>query len=340
MTIFMLVVLLCILMLPLIIRKVEDHLEIFLFVAGLFSVAVSGKISLHFISEVFGNIFLYMITFAVLIGGFLFRATNKYILQFMDFVLTHIPLRVFIFALITVIGLISSFITAIIASLLLVELIEMLPISRSNKIKITVISCFSIGFGAILTPIGEPLSTVVATKLNLNFWYFLTNLGVYIIPPIFAFGLLGAFYGKKSNLASDELKFKIESQSSIDIILRAVKIFAFIIALDMLGVSFKPLVETYIVKLDTRILYWINTISAVLDNATLAAAEITPKMSDMQIKSVLLGLIISGGMLIPGNIPNIISAGKLKIKSSEWLKFGIPLGLFTMVTYYIILFVF
>jgi predicted cation transporter len=71
-------------------------------------------------------------------------------------------------------------------------------------------------------------------------------------------------------------------------------------------------------------------VSAVLDNATLTAAEIGTSMSLIQIKSALLGLLIAGGMLIPGNIPNIICAGKLKIKSREWARFGVPLGLLVM----------
>ena len=66
--------------------------------------------------------------------------------------------------------------------------------------------------------------------------------------------------------------------------------------------------------------------SAVLDNATLVAAEISIKMSELQVKAVLMGLLISGGRMIPGNIPNIISAGKLKIRSSEWIKLGVSLG--------------
>ena len=41
-------------------------------------------------------------------------------------------------------------------------------------------------------------------------------------------------------------------------------------------------------------------------------------MTDRQVKFALMSLLISGGMLIPGNIPNIISASKLDIKSGEW----------------------
>jgi predicted cation transporter len=60
-------------------------------------------------------------------------------------------------------------------------------------------------------------------------------------------------------------------------------------------------------------------------------------MSLIQIKSALIGLLIAGGMLIPGNIPNIICAGKLRIKSSEWAKFGVPLGLVVMMVYFFLL---
>jgi len=35
-------------------------------------------------------------------------------------------------------------------------------------------------------------------------------------------------------------------------------------------------------------------------------------------------------MLIPGNIPNIIAAHALHIKSTEWARLGVPLGLLIM----------
>jgi predicted cation transporter len=58
-------------------------------------------------------------------------------------------------------------------------------------------------------------------------------------------------------------------------------------------------------------------ISAVVDNATLTAAEIGPSLSAAQQRASLLGLLISGGMLIPGNIPNIVAANRLGISSRE-----------------------
>lgn len=330
--------LILIFLLPLTEKKVENNLEIFLFIMGIISLIISKSISVNFFLETLTNHFLYMITGAVLFGGFLLRYLNKYIKKTIEHILKHVPLKLFVFNMVITIGLISSIITAIIAALLLVEIIALLPVSRKNKIKINIISCFSIGLGSILTPIGEPLATIVATKLNLDFWYMITHLGIYIVPAIVMLGLLGSLYGNKDHNNFNNLNLIIEQPSNIDVILKAFEIFIFIIALDMLGTGFSPLVDNYIIKLNSNLLYWINMSSAVLDNATLASAEISNKMTTAQINTIIISLLVSGGMMIPGNIPNIISAGKMKIKSSEWIKFGMPLGLSMMVVYYIILF--
>ncbi|MGH2359206.1 MAG: DUF1646 family protein, partial [bacterium] len=116
-------------------------------------------------------------------------------------------------------------------------------------------------------------------------------------------------------------------------------VYLFVIALTLLGEGFKPVIDRFIINLDTRILYWINTVSAILDNATLTAAEISPQMTSAQVRAVLMGLLLSGGMLIPGNIPNIISANKLRIRSRTWARFGVPLGLALLVLYFVGLFV-
>src|SRR5699024_554996 len=106
-----------------------------------------------------------------------------------------------------------------------------------------------------------------------------------------------------------------EVESYGEIIFRSLKIYLFVMALTFLGAGFEPFIERYLLDLSPLILYWINILSAILDNATLAAAEISPAMAAPTVKAILMGLMISGGMLIPGNIPNIIAAGKLKITS-------------------------
>jgi len=109
-------------------------------------------------------------------------------------------------------------------------------------------------------------------------------------------------------------------------------------ALLLLGGGMKIIIDKYLLGVPSEILYWVNMVSAILDNATLTAAELSPAMASTQIKAVLMGLLISGGMLIPGNIPNIISAGKLGIGSKEWAKLGVPLGLILMALYFVWIF--
>jgi predicted cation transporter len=323
--------------LPIVSMKVEKNLELFVFLVGLSASIISGSLNGELISRIFENKFMYIIVMAVLAGGFLFRKLNSYIKEIIRQVLRYIPLRVFVFFLIVTLGILSSVITAIISALLLVEVINILPISRKNKINIDIVACFAIGLGAVLTPIGEPLSTMVVSKYQVGFWYLLKQFGIYIIPGVLILGIIGACFASEDKAGEGSFnKVDIEETNAV-IIIRGLKIFLFLIALELLGTGFTPIIDKYVVPLDLRYLYWINMSSAVLDNATLAAAEISTKMTQTQVKAVLMGLLISGGMMIPGNIPNIISAGKLKINSKEWIKLGVPLGLSIMTVYYMIL---
>jgi predicted cation transporter len=129
----------------------------------------------------------------------------------------------------------------------------------------------------------------------------------------------------EASLAAEE-----KEETLSEVFVRAAKVYVFVMALIFLGAGFKPLIDAYLTKMSSQALFWINMVSAVLDNATLAAAEIGPSLTEAQIKSALLGLLISGGMLIPGNIPNIIAAHALHIKSTEWARLGVPLGLIIM----------
>lgn len=342
-------ILIVILAVPFFIKFVEDNIEYFLFVMGILAVTVSGTMSWELVSHILKNHLLYLITAAVFISGLLFELFKDKIKKAVKSALNHISLKIFVFVLIVVLGLTSSIITAIVASLVLVEIVHTLPIRHKDKIVITVIACFSIGLGAALTPIGEPLSTLVISTLKADFFYLLRTIGIYIIPSIIVMGILGAFYVNKStndlSIKKDEEYFEEEEKEIRKIenfhyvLIRSIKIFIFLLALELLSAGFKPLVDNYIMHMNVRLLYWVNMISAVLDNATLAAAEISPAMDPEHIRAILMGLLISGGMLIPGNIPNIISAGKLEIKSREWAKIGIPISLITLIVFYFIVFI-
>lgn len=201
------IVLLMVLVLPFMVKQVEHYLEYFLFIMGLSATIISGVLSIDLILGVFQNKFLYFITFAVLIAGLIFIVLKDRVEAIIEKIFTKIPLKLFCFLVIVVLGLISSVITAIIAALLLVEIVNAMPIVRKDKIRIVILACFSIGLGAVLTPIGEPLSTIVVSKLHVDFWYLANHLGVYVITGVILVGILGALIiGTKKITITDDTK--------------------------------------------------------------------------------------------------------------------------------------
>jgi predicted cation transporter len=356
---------LAVLLLPFRIKWIEGNLEVFLFLCGIVALTLSGFYSgltlngeavhtgwsLGIVEEALkAPVYIHNkhhlplgIVQAVLIIGLIIYKWHKSIHGAIRKMADRLSSRIVAFLLIVVLGLVSSIISAILAAIILVETISAMPLARRLKIELTVIACFSIGLGAALTPLGEPLSTIAISKLagapyHAGFGYLIKLLAFYLIPGIFAYGLVGIFFLKRSrHLTSQEEELTYQEELK-DVLMRAAKVYLFIMALVFLGEGFKPVIIKYISKMPSEALFWTNTVSAILDNATLTAAEIGPTLSLLQIKGALMGLLIAGGMLIPGNIPNIIAAGKLGIKSREWAQVGVPIGVVTMFIYFLILY--
>ncbi len=330
-----LLVLLC----PFFIKKVEEQLEAFLFVMGVSAVTIANAWHMELVMEAIEEPIIKGIVPAVLVAGLIFYYGRSYAQRIMDVLASKIPLKILVFLIVVILGLCASLITAIIAALVLVEVVSLLPLDRKTRINLTVVACFSIGLGAALTPVGEPLSTIAITKLQgppyyAGFTFLLETVGMYIIPGIFAFGILSSVVvGKKTTEKQTDMVAK-GGDTLRDVGMRGAKVYLFVMALLLLGSGFKIIIDTYLIHIPSMILYWVNMSSAVLDNATLTAAEIGPSMEMSQIKAILMGLLVSGGMLIPGNIPNIISANKIGITSKEWAITGVPIGLVAMLIYF------
>ena len=328
-----------VLVLPFSYKKVEEELEAFLFIMGILAVSISKLWSWHLLEEALLEPI--KITLAVFIAGLLFRFIRSKVGKWTSILAQRLGYNALFFIIVVGLGLLSSVITAIIAALVLAEVISALKLHRNLEVKIVIIACFSIGLGAALTPLGEPLSTIAVSKLkgephHADFFFLLRMLGLWVTPVILALGILPAFLKNKGQVKENTLT-EDKSEGIKDVVARALKVYLFVLALVFLGTGFKPVVDKYLVQVPAAVLYWVNITSAILDNATLTAAEITPAMSAYTIKCALAGLLIAGGMLIPGNIPNIICAGKLSIKSREWAAFGIPLGMVIMIGFFIVL---
>lgn len=347
MTAILLLIFLVIVLLPFFIKKVERNIELFILLMSVITITASHSLGAEPVLslELVLSALLEPVKLAAatLVFGLLFKTFREPLKNKILLIETSLGPRLFAFLLIFSLGIISSIITAIIAALLLCEVVTVLSLDKKYETILVILACFSIGMGAALTPIGEPLSTIALAKLRggalpTDFLFLARLLGLYIVPGLVLLSILGGFLrgrqvGRYNSLSEDY------AENWLTISLRALKVYIFVMALILLGAGFKPLIDNVLSRLSGRSLYWINMTSAVLDNATLAAAELGPHMTPEQIKGILMGIIISGGMLIPGNIPNIISASKLRISSRAWMVIGMPTGLFLMFLYYIALFV-
>lgn len=341
------VVLILVLILPFRVRFVEENLELFFLVMGAIAVTISGLWSYDLVCEALKEpvwlpntpipIGIFQV---VLIFGLIIYRFNRQIYGGILKLLNRLGIKAFVFTIITMLGLISSLISVIVTAVILSEVALILPLDRRKKIEFVVLACFAVGLGASLTPVGEPLSTIVVSKLkgepyHAGFLFLIDLLGVYVIPGILALALYGAYRVKSVKIESLEIPEYDETLRSV--VFRALRVYTFVSALILLGRGLSPLAIWFFSKLPPAGLYWLNTISAILDNATLVAVEIEPTMSLAQIKSALISLLISGGMLIPGNIPNIVSAGRLRIRMNEWAKVGVPIGAVMLAIYFAIL---
>lgn len=351
---------------PFLVKKIENNLEVFLFIMGVIAATVGWKWSWFLVQEALLEPIIKGIVPAVLLAGVIFHYGRQAAERGMRTLLKKMTIPGIVFMIVVLLGLLSSVITAIIAALLLVELVHIMPLDKRTRVDVVIIACFSIGLGAVLTPLGEPLSTIAITKLqgdpyHAGFLWLFRALGTYVIPGVLAFGFLAMFMVSRKSGAlagakvekgegpdiknekegnADKGKEKedeadIMKESMNDVFIRAGKVYLFVLALLFLGAGMSVLIDKYFTQIPGMALYWVNMISAVLDNATLTAAEIGPLLSIVQIKGALMGLLIAGGMLIPGNIPNIIAAGKLKITSREWARLGVPLGLAAMLAFFV-----
>jgi len=346
-----------VLFLPMVSKKIEENLEPFFLVMGVIGVSAlyaSGLLTGEGLRALAAKALTTPlvihgvpigITQVVLVAGYLFYRYHDSLTRGIGRLMERLGLPAFIFTIVLILGLTSSIISVIVAAVVFAEVMASLPLPRSKKIEVTVIAAFALGMGAALTPVGEPLATIAVSKLSgppyhADPLFLVRHLGPYIVPGVAAIAALAALRTRGARgggpaAAPGEGEEYVETLRTV--VMRAVRVYIFVAALELLGTSFTPLVEWYFIKIPPHILYWVNMISAVVDNATLTAAEIGPQMTLAQIKSALLSLVISGGMLIPGNIPNIVAAGRLRIASKEWARVGVPLGLALLVLYYLVL---
>jgi predicted cation transporter len=315
---------------PILVKPIERNVEFFFLIAGVITALVAGKFSSALVRtalrEPIG------LTLAVLGFGVAFRLFRARLDRVFAGIVRKFGQRWLCFGLTVILGLLSGFITAVVAALILAEAISLLRMDRSAEVAVTVFGCFAIGIGAVTTPLGMPASTLVLAALHADFWYLARLLGPFVVAGILLVAI--PTLSIHAGTGVDAPLLTAERASWAPPLIRAGKVYIFIVGLVGLSAGLRPMVDAYVRHLPGEALFWLNTISAVVDNATLAAVEIGPALNVSQQRFAMLGLLISGGMLIPGNIPNIVAASRLGISSREWASQGVRMGLMLLLGCY------
>ena len=162
---------LIVLMMPFLVKKIEENLEPFFLFMGIAAVTISDLWSGELVLEalkapvMIGKMPIGIFQ-VVLIVGFLIHYFNEPFCNSVLHLEHKLGHRLFLFLLIAFFGLFSSVISVILTAVLLAEIAAALPIAKKVKIELIVVSCFAVGLGAVLTPLGEPLSTLLVAKLD------------------------------------------------------------------------------------------------------------------------------------------------------------------------------
>ena len=168
----------CLLFMPLTVRWVESHLEIFLLVVGITAVTVSGKWSFELIRKTLAS--PVHVSFIVVVVSVIFNNYSRYIFRVL-FAFFRALEPCYSFALlILLLGMTSSLVSVTVSALILAEVLKVVNLERDSSIQITVFACYAIGLGAVLTPLAEPMGLVINSALsgpphNADFFFLLRH---------------------------------------------------------------------------------------------------------------------------------------------------------------------
>lgn len=307
---------------PILVKPIERNVELFFLLVGVLTACIMGQFNAALVWAAFSEPLSF--TVAVLVSGATFRLLRDHLDRLFRSVIRLLDPRLLCFCLVIILGFLAALITPVVSALVFVEAISLLRCDRWVEIAATVFACFAIGFGASLTPLGMPGIAVVLRSLHADFWYLAHLLGPFIVVGVTLAAVPTLFLPFASSKPLDATETK--DSWRLVLLIRPGKVYVFIAGLVALSDGLRPLVGAYIYHVPNGLLFWMNTISAVVNNSTLAAVEIGPSLSPNQQRAALLGLIISGGALVTGNIPNIVAASRLGITSREWATIGLGTG--------------
>jgi predicted cation transporter len=227
---------------PLLIKRIENNLEAFLFLMGVCAVAVSRSWHIGIVEEAVQEPVVVGIVLSVLLAGLIAHYTRPDFLRSInDILLDRFTMKVIFLEIVVVLGLLTAIITPILSFFVLVEAVNHLPLTRRTRAKITALGCLSIFLGAALALVEGPSSAIAVTKMQgalpSQAFLPLELQSLYIILSILALGLIGMFFaGEKVNAIEKRTCENVSAHKCIAI--WSARVCMFTGALLLIGVAF------------------------------------------------------------------------------------------------------
>ncbi len=335
------IVVLNLLVWPLASKWVENHLELFLLAVGAVAVTIIGGWNKNFVYETLNS--PVNVAFIVLVVSVIFNYYSRYIFRVLFILFRYLEPRYSFAILVFLLGITSSIFSVTVAALVLAEVLQVVNLEREQTVKVTVYACYAIGLGAILLPLAEPLGLVIYNELaagpyKADFFFVLRHFFGWIMPGILLMSFAAGYTVRHAN-TQVQLHIREDKEDYKSMLRRTWHIYLFVAALSLISTGLRPFAQSTIAHLSGKILFWANSVSVIIDNATLAAIEVTPSVTTDNLMYMVIGLAAFGSMLVQGNLPNIVAAEKLNIKSREWARVAVPAGVVLMCGYFVALWI-
>ena len=330
------------LILPLTWRWAESHLELFLLAVGAAAVTISGLWSGELVRKTLAS--PVYVSIIVVVVSVIFNNYSRYIFRVLFAFFRALEPRYSFALLVLLLGMTSSMVSVTVSALVLAEVLQVVNLGHDTNVKITVFACYAIGLGAVLTPLAEPMGLVINNALsvpphNADFFFLLRNFFGWIFPGICGLSVAAGFAARHAGTTL-QMHIREDKETYTSILRRTLHVYMFVAALTLISTGLRPLAQSTITHLGGKVLFLANAVSVIIDNATLAAIEIVPTISHTDLIYMVIGLAAFGSMLVQGNLPNIVAAEKLGIKSREWAAIAVPTGLVLMASYFVLLWIF
>ena len=330
------------LVMPFVSRWVESHLELFLLAIGAVAVTVSGNWSGELIRKTLSS--PVYVSFIVVVVSVIFNNYSRYIFRVLFAFFRALEPRYSFALLVFLLGMVSSLVSVTVAALVLAEVLQVVNLEHNTTVKITVFACYAIALGAVLSPLAEPMGLVISNALagpphQADFFFLFRHFFGWITPAVCGLAVAAGVAARHAGTTM-QMHIREDKESYTSILRRTLHVYMFVAALTLISTGLRPLAQSTITHLGGKVLFLANAVSVIIDNATLAAIEIVPTISRTDLIYMVIGLAAFGSMLVQGNLPNIVAAEKLGIKSREWAAVAVPTGLVLISVYFVLLFIF